>query len=87
MCGGQRGALSTWDADPTRLVAAVADARASNAAIIMGCGILDGRHLPAYDVQQVTMWQEMDAIVQENPGLSDGVLAKRALTVGYNRAT
>ncbi|KAF6250374.1 hypothetical protein COO60DRAFT_1647214 [Scenedesmus sp. NREL 46B-D3] len=81
------GALSSWDADPTRLVAAVADARASNAAIITGCGILDGRHPPAYDVQKVAMWQEMDAIVQENMGLSDGVLAKRALTVGYNRAT
>ncbi|KAF6251085.1 hypothetical protein COO60DRAFT_1677572 [Scenedesmus sp. NREL 46B-D3] len=40
----------------------------------------DGRHPPAYDVQKVAMWQEMDAIVQENPGLSDGVLAKRALT-------
>ncbi|KAF6250001.1 hypothetical protein COO60DRAFT_1647547 [Scenedesmus sp. NREL 46B-D3] len=46
-----------------------------------------GEHPPAYDVQKVAMWQEMDAIVQENPGLSDGVLAKRALTVGYNRAT
>ncbi|KAF6252799.1 hypothetical protein COO60DRAFT_1551304 [Scenedesmus sp. NREL 46B-D3] len=34
---------------------------------------------------KVAMWQEMAAIVQENPGLSDGVLAKRALTVVYNR--
>ena len=78
MCGGQRGALSSWDADSTRLVAAVADAHAKNAAIIKGCGILDGMDPPAYDVQKVAMWQEMAAIVQENPGLSDGVCKEGA---------